>query len=79
MIERNARLGLWLCGLYVVLYSGFVLLNALKPSAMELTPLLGVNLAIWYGFGLIVSAVVLALVYGILCRNPQRSKTEESR
>ena len=31
---------------------------------MEATPLAGVNLAIWYGFGLIVAALVLALIYG---------------
>jgi uncharacterized membrane protein (DUF485 family) len=28
----------------------------------------GVNLAIWYGFALIVVALVLALIYGWLCR-----------
>jgi hypothetical protein len=27
-----------------------------------------VNLAIWYGFGLIVAAIFLALVYGWACR-----------
>ncbi len=67
MIDRNARIGLWLCGIYVLLYGGFVLLNAFSPSTMEQTPLLGVNLAIWYGFGLIVAAIVLALLYGVLC------------
>jgi uncharacterized membrane protein (DUF485 family) len=67
MIQRNARLGLWLCGFYVLLYGGFVLLNAFSPETMEQTPLLGVNLAIWYGFGLIVAAILLSLVYGLLC------------
>ncbi len=81
MIERNARIGLWLCGLYVLLYGGFVLLNAFSPSTMELTPLLGVNLAIWYGFGLIVAAIVLSLVYGMLCRTKRttESKRQGSR
>jgi uncharacterized membrane protein (DUF485 family) len=31
---------------------------------MEVTPLAGVNLAIWFGFGLILTAILLALVYG---------------
>lgn len=66
MASHNARLGLWLCGLYVLLYSGFVLLNAFSPTSMESTPWLGVNLAIWYGFGLIVAALVLSLIYGAL-------------
>jgi hypothetical protein len=30
----------------------------------------GVNLAIWYGFGLIGGALVLALIYAWLCREP---------
>jgi uncharacterized membrane protein (DUF485 family) len=35
---------------------------------MEITPLWGVNLAILYGFGLIVAALALALIYAWLCR-----------
>lgn len=77
MIERNARIGLWLCGLYVLLYGGFVLINAFAPATMEWTPLLGVNLAIWYGFGLIVAAIVLSLVYGVLCRATGESDSKQ--
>lgn len=54
--------------MYLLLYGGFVLLAAFWPEIMERTPLAGVNLAIWYGFGLIVAAIVLALVYGWVCR-----------
>jgi uncharacterized membrane protein (DUF485 family) len=55
---------LFLFGVYLALYTGFVLLAAFAPQAMEATPLAGVNVAIWYGFGLIAAALVLALVYG---------------
>jgi uncharacterized membrane protein (DUF485 family) len=68
MGTTNARLGLILFCIYLVLYSGFVLLNAFSPNTMERTPVAGINLAILYGFGLIVSALVLALVYGWLCK-----------
>ena len=67
-MTSSARTGLILFFLYLVLYGGFVLLNAFSPSTMEATPFAGVNLAIWYGFGLIVAALVMALVYGWLCR-----------
>lgn len=67
---RNARYGLILFVIYLVLYGGFVLLNAFRPSLMEITPFAGVNLAILYGLGLIVGAFLLALVYGWLCRAP---------
>jgi uncharacterized membrane protein (DUF485 family) len=61
---------------YLLLYSGFVLLAAFKPEIMELTPFAGVNLAIWYGFGLIIAALVLALGYGWACRSNGRVSAE---
>lgn len=67
MRERNARIGRWLFAIYLVLYGGFVLLNAFSPETMEILPAAGINLAIYYGFGLIVAAFVLAMLYGILC------------
>jgi uncharacterized membrane protein (DUF485 family) len=76
MNDRNARIGLWLCGLYVVLYGGFVLINAFAPDTMEKTPWLGVNIAIWYGFGLIIAAILLSLVYGFACRSAKNDKVE---
>ncbi|MCI0333369.1 MAG: DUF485 domain-containing protein [Planctomycetes bacterium] len=69
---RNSRIGLMLFAIYLVLYGGFVLLAAFSPQTMEATPLAGVNLAIWYGFGLIVAAILLALVYGWACRASER-------
>jgi uncharacterized membrane protein (DUF485 family) len=65
---HNARYGLWLFGVYVALYGGFMGLNAFAPEVMSKSPFGGVNLAIIYGLGLIVAAFVLALVYTLLCR-----------
>lgn len=65
---RNARNGMVLFLIYLVLYGGFVALNAFAPKQMEATPAFGLNLAILYGFGLIGLAMVLALVYTWLCR-----------
>lgn len=69
MESRNARLGLALFMVYLLLYGGFVLINTFAPQTMEMTPLAGINLAILYGFGLIVAALVLALIYGALCKS----------
>jgi uncharacterized membrane protein (DUF485 family) len=71
MTSRNSRIGLALFFVYLALYAGFVLLAAFSPATLERTPLAGVNLAIWYGFGLIAAAFVLALVYGWLCRSAE--------
>lgn len=67
MNSKNSRIGLILFLLYLLLYSGFVLLNAFSPAVMEATPMAGVNVAILSGFGLIITAFVLALVYGVCC------------
>ena len=65
---RRARIGLVLFAVYLLLYGGFVLLSALAPELMDRTPLFGVNIAVLYGFLLIIAAFVLALLYGWLCR-----------
>jgi uncharacterized membrane protein (DUF485 family) len=67
-ITRNARNGLVLFGIYVILYLGFMLLSAFAPQRMQQPVLAGVNLAIVYGMGLIVAALALALIYMFLCR-----------
>jgi len=65
---RNARNGMILFLVYLAVYSTYVVLNAFKPTVMDAVPLLGVNLAVLFGLGLIVLALVLALVYARLCR-----------
>ena len=81
METSNARLGLFLFVLYTALYSAFVLLNAFKPELMEATPFAGINIAILYGFGLILTAIIFALIYGWLCKEdaPSSDKKEDSQ
>ena len=66
--RSNARLGLWLFAVYLALYLGFVFLSAFAAQTMERTVIAGLNLAIVYGFGLIIGALALALLYGALCK-----------
>lgn len=73
---RNARVGLVLFFLYAIVYAAFVMAAAFRPDWMKQTPLWGVNLAILSGFGLIIGAFVLSILYGWLCRN---AATEGSR
>jgi uncharacterized membrane protein (DUF485 family) len=77
MHSRNTRLGLMLFAVYLLLYGGFVLLAAFSPSTLKSTPLAGVNLAVWYGFGLIAAAFVLALIYGWACRSAANSSASK--
>jgi uncharacterized membrane protein (DUF485 family) len=72
---RNARYGAVLFLAYLLLYGGFVAINAFNPEVMDTVVLAGVNLAIVYGLGLIVAAFVLALLYGWLCRLPAPARS----
>ncbi len=63
--SQTNRLPLVLFGIYLLLYAGFIAINLFATELMELTPFAGVNLAIWYGFGLIVAAILLAFIYGV--------------
>ncbi len=67
--RHNARLGLVLFAVYLVAYTAFVGVNAFAPWVMDAT--LGrLNVAVVYGLALIGGAVVLAVVYAVLCRTP---------
>jgi uncharacterized membrane protein (DUF485 family) len=72
---RNARLGLRLFAVYGLIYALYVVAGAFLPSVMR-AGLAGVNVAVVWGFGLIILAFVMAIVYGRLCDRPL-SGTEE--
>ena len=75
----NSRLGMILFFVYLALYVGFVCINAFKADLMDKTAVAGLNLALVYGFALIVIALVLALIYGALCRTePAELSTDDA-
>lgn len=65
----NTRLGLILFFIYLLLYLGFVLISAFAPQQMDQIVAAGLNLAVVYGFALIAIAFVMAMIYGVMCRN----------
>jgi uncharacterized membrane protein (DUF485 family) len=67
--QRNSLYGLLLFAVYLILYGGFMALAAFKPQLMGKAPFGGMNLAVIYGIGLIVAALLLALFYMVLCRH----------
>jgi uncharacterized membrane protein (DUF485 family) len=56
------RLGLRFFWLYTAVYAAFVAVSAFRPDWMA-TTLGGVNLAVLSGFGLILGAILLAVIY----------------
>jgi uncharacterized membrane protein (DUF485 family) len=68
--RRKSKIGIRMTLLYSVVYAGFVILSVFQPTWMGARALFGLNLAVTYGLGLIVIAVIFALVYNRLCRVP---------
>ncbi len=65
--EYKTRLGIRLFIVYALVFAGFVAINTFAPAIMGSIILFGLNLAIIYGFFLIILAIVLGLVYNSLC------------
>ncbi len=68
LVARNTRTGLKLFAIYLACYAGFMGLSTFAPEVMKLRPFGGLNLFVLYGFGLILAALILAIVYLVLCR-----------
>ncbi len=63
---ESSKLGLVLFSVYLAFYLGFILISAFACDWFEVVLPGGLNLAVVYGFGLIILALVLAMVYGSL-------------
>ena len=68
VVAHNTRMGVILFIVYVLFYGGFMALSAFWPEVMSKPFLRGANLAVVYGFALIIAALVLAMVYMKVCR-----------
>ena len=75
--DYKASLGLKLFAVYGIIYLGFILINVLKPALMKMEILFGVNLAIVYGFSLIIIAVVMGLIYNHFCTVKENEMNKE--
>ncbi len=73
------RLGLWMLLAYGVLYVVFIIINAIWPRTMGTLVVSGLNLAIIYGFALIVIAFLLALVYNAMCTRHEKTFEGEGK
>ena len=78
--EIKSKIGLVLFIVYGLIYAGFIAINTLWPKLMEVYVVLGLNLAVVYGFGLIILAIVMGLIYNSVCTNYEKKlNTEEKK
>jgi len=64
--EKKSKLGIKMFAAYTIVYFGFIFINVFNPQLMR-TDIGSINLAIAYGFLLIISAIILALIYNYKC------------
>lgn len=74
----KGRLGLSLFSYYLLLFSGFVLINLIQPSLFQESVVANITLAEFYGSGLIIIGAVFAAIYNIKTNNFTK-KVEESK
>ena len=65
--DYKSKLGMKMFIFYVLVYAGFIIINLANPKAMGLIVFAGVNLACVYGFGLIILAIIMGLIYNYKC------------
>jgi len=66
-LKYRTQIGVRLFVVYALIYGIFVFINLISPVTMEQIVLWGMNLAVTYGIGLILLAILMALVYNRLC------------
>jgi uncharacterized membrane protein (DUF485 family) len=65
--SKKSKLGIKLFIVYILVYSGFVVIGLINPDLMGLRFIGEQNLAIVYGFGLIILAIVMGFIYNAMC------------
>lgn len=65
--KAKSKLGIKLFFVYFITYSGFVALAVTFPELLGMHVVFGFNLAITYGFGLILLAIIMGFVYHLVC------------
>jgi len=77
--QYRQKIGIILFLVYCIIYSGFIIINVSWPKLMELNILFGVNLAVIYGFSLIIIAIIFGLTYDIICTNIEKKSIKTER
>jgi uncharacterized membrane protein (DUF485 family) len=63
----KSKIGVILFIVYFIVYSGFVAISVFSLKTMGKIVFAGVNLAVVYGFGLIILAIIMGIIYNSIC------------
>ena len=65
--EFKKKVGIRMFIGYAAVYAGFIIINTVTPKLMGKQIVFGLNLAVTYGFGLIILAIIAGLIYNFIC------------
>lgn len=65
--QQKSKLGVRLFFIYLICYAGFVTIGVFNYELLSTTVFFGLNLAIAYGIGLILFAIILGIIYNYYC------------
>jgi len=71
----KTRLGIIMFAIYTPIYLAFILISVISPSTMS-KDVGSLNVAIVYGFGIIVLAIIQAVIYNAICSAKERHDHE---
>ncbi len=74
----KTKIGIRFFIVYSIVFSGFIVINTFVPQLMKVKVVFGLNLAVTYGFSLIIAAVVMGLVYNAVCSRKEREFEEDA-
>ena len=77
-LNYRTRIGVLFFLFYALVYVIFVVINLVSPLLMESVVLFGMNLAVTYGIGLIIFAILLALIYNRMCAKKELALNQAS-
>ena len=77
--SKKAKLGVWFFFIYSFFYAGFVIIGVVNYELLSEEFALGLNLALFYGMGLIVFAVLLGILYNFLCSRYEDDLNKEEQ
>ena len=77
--KRKTRLGIWMFVFYTIVYGIFVAIGVANYEAMKIIVIADLNLAVTYGFGLIVLAIIMGLIYNWRCTKIENEMNKEEQ
>lgn len=77
--EKKAKLGIILFVIYSLVYAGFVAIGVTNYELMGKIVFAEQNLAVVYGFGLIILAIVMGIVYNWVCTGYENEMNKEEQ